>query len=121
MCGEKNPIGLHVHFRLENDVCVGEFTPDERHMGYPGITHGGIVFSLLDDVMANWLVIRGTNCFTAKADVRYREQLTIGTSVRLEGRCIKQKGRLAIMEGKVVRITDDLVLAEATGHFMAWL
>ena len=121
VCGEKNPIGLHAHFRLENDVCLGEFTPDERHMGYPGVTHGGIIFSLLDDVMANWWFIKGTNCFTAKAEVRYREQLTIGTPVRLEGRCIKQKGRLAIMEGKVVRIADDVVLAEATGHFMAWL
>lgn len=120
VCGEKNPIGLHAHFRLENDVCLGEFTPDERHMGYPGVTHGGIVFSLLDDVMANWCFIKGTNCFTAKAEVRYREQLTIGTPVRLEGRCIRQKGRLTILEGKVVRIVDEVVLAEATGHFMAW-
>jgi len=89
-------------------------------MGYPGITHGGIVFSLLDDVMANWWFIKGINCFTAKAEVRYREQLVIGTPVRLEGRCIKQKGRLAIMEGRVVRVADEAVLAESMGHFMAW-
>ncbi len=78
------------------------------------------MFSLLDDVMANWWLIKGTLCYTAKAEVRYREQLTIGTPVRLEGRCIKQKGRLAIMEGKVVRAADGVVLAESTGHFMAW-
>ncbi len=120
VCGEHNPIGLHVHFRLEDDVCLAEFTPDDRHMGYPGVTHGGIVFSLLDDVMANWWFLKGTNCFTAKADVRYREQLAIGTPVRLEGRCVKQKGRLAIIEGRVVRIADEVVVAESTGHFMAW-
>jgi len=109
-----------VHFRLEDDVCRAEFTPEDRHMGYPGVTHGGIVFSLLDDVMANWWFLKGTNCFTAKAEIRYREQLAIGTPVILEGRCVKQKGRLAIMEGKVLRAADGVVVAEATGHFMSW-
>ncbi|MCP5180770.1 MAG: PaaI family thioesterase [Pseudomonadales bacterium] len=120
VCGARNPIGLHVHFRLEDGVCLAEFTPRDEHMGYPGVTHGGIVFSLLDDVMANWWFLQGVNCFTAKADIRYRQQLPIGTPIRLEGRCQKRKGRLAIMEGRVVRASDGDVFAEATGHFMAW-
>ncbi|MBM4205419.1 MAG: PaaI family thioesterase [Gammaproteobacteria bacterium] len=109
-----------MHFRLVDEVCLAEFTPDERHMGYPRVTHGGIIFSLLDDVMANWWFLKGTNCFTAKAEVRYREQLAIHTPVRLEGRCVKQKGRLAIIEGRVVRIADEVTVAESTGHLMAW-
>ena len=94
VCGPDNPIGLKVRFRLEEDLCLAEFTPDERHAGYRDVTHGGIVFSLLDDVMANWLWLKGIVCFTAKADVRYRAELPIGTAVRLEGRCLKRKGTL---------------------------
>ncbi len=119
MCGPGNPISLGVRFRLENDRCIAEFTPRDEHMGYPGVTHGGIVFSLLDDVMANWWFLQGTRCFTAKADIRYRAELPTGTPVRLEGWCTRQKGRLAVMAGRVVRAADGFVFAEATGHFMA--
>ena len=103
VCGPGNPIGLKVRFDLEDDVCVGEFTPGEHHRGYDKVTHGGILFSLLDDVMANWLWLQGHMCFTARAEVRYRNPLPVGTPVRLEGRCARRKGLLAMMEGRVVR------------------
>ena len=118
VCGPGNPIGLHVRFRLEDDVCLAEFTPGEEHVGYDKVAHGGIIFSLLDDGMANWIWLQGEQCFTARADVRYRAQLPVGTPVRLEGRCLKRKGRLAIMEGKVIRTDTEEVVAEASGSFM---
>ena len=118
VCGPGNPIGLHVRFRLEGDVCLAEFTPGEEHVGYDKVAHGGIIFSLLDDVMANWIWLQGEQCFTARADVRYRAQLPVGTPVRLEGRCLKRKGRLAVMEGKVIRTDTEEVVAESSGSFM---
>lgn len=118
VCGPGNPIGLGVTFKLDRDVCRGEFTPGPEHMGYDQVTHGGIVFSLLDDVMANWVWLRGERCFTARAEIRYRSELPVGTPIRLEGRCIKRKGRLAQMEGRLIRKSDDYVVAEASGAFM---
>lgn len=118
VCGPGNSIGLGVKFRIEEDVCRAEFTPGDEHVGYDKLTHGGIIFCLLDDVMANWLWLQGSRCFTAKADIRYRNHLPVGTAVRLEGRCQKRKGRLAIMEGKVIRADTDEVVAESTGSFM---
>ena len=76
------------------------------------------MFSLLDDVMANFLWLQGQQCFTARADIRYRSELIVGTPVRLEGRCIKRKRRLAQMQGQVIRIADDYVVAEAGAAFM---
>lgn len=118
VCGPGNPIGLKVRFRIDDGVCRAEFTPGDDHRGYDTLTHGGILFSLLDDVMANWLWLQGQGAFTARADVRYRSHLPIGTPVRLEGRCLKRKGRLAMMEGKVIRQDTGEVVAEATGSFM---
>ena len=118
VCGPSNPIGLGVRFRLVEDLCLGEFTPDERHSGYRDVTHGGIVFSLLDDVMANWLWLQGLAAFTAKADVRYRAELPVGAAVRLEGRCLARKGRLAQMQGRVIRQDNGELVAEAMASFM---
>jgi acyl-coenzyme A thioesterase PaaI-like protein len=109
---------LHLEFRIDGDVCRAEFTPGDAHMGYQGLTHGGIIFSLLDDVMANWLWLQGERCFTARADIRYREPLPVGTPVRIEGRLLKRKGRLVQLEGRVVRRADGVTVAEAGGTFM---
>lgn len=118
VCGPGNPIGLKLAFRMDGDVCRSEFTPREEHAGYRGVTHGGIVFSVLDDVMANWLWLSGIRCMTARAEIRYRDELPVGVPVRLEGRCLRRKGRLAQMEGKVIRQDDGAVVAEATASFM---
>ena len=118
VCGSGNAIGLNVRFRIDGDVCRAEFTPGEAHVGYDGVVHGGILFSLLDDVMANYVFLRGERCYTAKAEVRYRGPLPVGTSVKLEGRLLRRKGRLVVLEGRVLRADNDEVVAEATGSFM---
>ena len=118
VCGPGNAEGLNVRFRLDGEVCRAEFTPGDVHVGYDGVTHGGILFSLLDDVMANVVFLSGERCFTAKAEVRYRQPLPTGTPVRLEGRQVRRKGRLAILEGRILRRDDDSVVAEATASFM---
>lgn len=91
VCGRENAMGLRVEFRLEADVCRGEFTPHKGHCGFDGITHGGIIFSLLDDVMANCLFLKGLRCYTAKCEIRFKSPLPIGCRVLLEGRTVKRK------------------------------
>ena len=118
VCGPGNDRGLGVRFQLVDDVCRAEFVPNESYAGYDGVVHGGILFCLLDDVMANWLYLQGERCFTARAEVRYRQPLPIGTPVRLEGRLVRRKGRVALIEGKVFRQDNDTIVVEATGSFM---
>ncbi len=118
VCGPGNPIGLKLVFRLDGDVCRAEFTPDDIHCGYDGVTHGGIIFSTLDDVMANWIYLKGIRAFTAKCNIRYQDSLPTGTPVLLEGHCIKQKRRLIVMQGKMLRQDDHKVVAETEASFM---
>jgi acyl-coenzyme A thioesterase PaaI-like protein len=118
VCGPGNPIGLKLDFRLEDDICHSEFTPGADHCGYDSVTHGGIVFSALDDVMANWLFLKGFKAFTAKCDIRYRDALPIGTNVRLEGHCMKQKARLTQMKGLMIRNDTNEIVAETEAAFM---
>lgn len=118
VCGPQNSIGLQLTFRLDDNVCRGEFTPAAHHCGYDGITHGGIIFSALDDVMANWIVLQGQHAFTAKVDLRYKDALPTGTPVRLEGHCLKWRGRLFLMRGVMIRIDNEEVVAECEASFM---
>ncbi len=118
VCGPENPIGLGLAFRLEDGACVSEFTPGENHVGYPGVVHGGILFSALDDVMANWLYLKGARAYTARCDIRFKTALDVGSTLRLEGRELRRKGRLVVMEGRAIRVSDGALVAESEGAFM---
>ena len=117
VCGPANPIGLKITFRLDGDVCRAEFTPQSVHQGYDGVTHGGIVFSVLDDVMANWLFLKGIRAYSARSEIRYRDPLPVGTPLLLEGRLKKKKGRFVVLEGKATRAEDGRAVAEAESTF----
>ena len=119
VCGPSNPIGLHLVFHLDGEVCRAEFTPNEHHVGYGGVLHGGILFSALDDVMANVLYLRGVRAVTARCEIRYRgEPVTVGTRILLEGRVRRRRGPLAILEGRAVRGSDGEVVAECEASYM---
>jgi acyl-coenzyme A thioesterase PaaI-like protein len=118
VCGKTNPLGLRLTFRLEDEVCRSEFTPAADHCGFNDITHGGIIFSALDDVMANWIYLKGMRAYTAKCDIRYKGSLPTGTAVALEGHCIKHRGRLIIMRGKMTRQDTGELVAETEASFM---
>lgn len=117
VCGPDNPIGLKIPFRLEDGVCRAEFTPEPAHQGYDGVTHGGIVFSVLDDVMANWLFLKGVRAYSARSEIRYRDPLPVGTPLLLEGRLKKKKGRFVVLEGRAIRAGDGRTVAEAESTF----
>lgn len=118
VCGPGNSTGLKLAFRIEDEICRSEFTPAAHHCGYNGVTHGGIIFSVLDDVMANWIFLRGIRAYTAKCDIRYKDSLPIGIAVALEGRCIKQRGRLIVMQGSMIRADSHELVAETQASFM---
>ena len=118
VCGPGNPDGLQLVFELEGDLCVSTFTPGPNHCGYDGVTHGGLIFSALDDVMANWIFLKGIRAYTAKCEIRYKAPLPTGTTVNLTGECIKQKSRLVQMKGLMTRADNGEVVAETDAAFM---
>lgn len=118
VCGPDNPLGLRLQFRIEGDICRAEFTPGAFHCGYANLVHGGIIYSALDDVMANWLFLQGVRGHTARCEIRYREPVELGESLRLEGRLVRRKHRLAILTGIATRASDNTIVAEAQGTFM---
>lgn len=118
VCGPANPVGLRIAFRLEGEICRADFTPGVHHQGYDGVTHGGILYSVLDDVMANWLFLRGVRAYTARCEVRYRHPVPVGTPLHLEGRMLREKGRFVILEGEVFRAEDGVSVAYAQSTFL---
>ena len=117
-CGVDNPIGLKIHFEFDGEVCRAEFTPDENHVGWEDTVHGGIIYSALDDVTANVIYKQGRKAHTARCEIRYRQPLRVGETIRLKGWIEKEKGRLVILRGEAVRKADDETIADCEAAFM---
>ena len=118
ICGPANPEGLQLTFRREGDRAVADVSTPAHMCGWDGVTHGGIVYSLLDDAMANWLMFAGDRGFTARCEVRYRGQTPVETPLRLEGWETSRRGRLAMTSARLVNAESGEVLAEADARFM---
>ena len=117
-CGPDNPIGLRISFKLNDGVCSGEFTAGENHVGYENTVHGGIIFSALDDVMANALYLQNIKAHTARCEIRYRKALEVGQRVRLRGWIESERRRLIVLRGEARLASDDSVVADCEASFM---
>lgn len=117
VCGLKNPVGLKLRiYRTEPSVIETTYTAPEHFQGYPGVLHGGIVASILDEISGR--VHMGDPSeprfmFTAKMEVRYRKNVPIGKPLKIIGKAGKSKGKMA--EGWAgIYDENGTLLAEAT-------
>ena len=118
-CGELNENGLHLVLHTSPDGAWTSLIVDERFQGWEAVAHGGIVCTLLDEVMA-WAVIgRGTWGVTARLSVAFRRPLRIGRPVRAEGTVVQLGRRAARAEGRVLDAATGKVLATGEATFVA--
>lgn len=117
-CGPDNPVGLQINFTLVDGRCFGEFTPTANHVGYENTVHGGIIYSALDDVMANVLYLQQIKAHTARCEIRYRKPLKVDQTISLTGWIENQKRRLIVLKGEARTTDDDVLIADCEASFM---
>lgn len=115
VCGLANPFSLHLRFY---DNAPGEVIADtnigDQYQGYPGVVHGGIVSAMLDEAAGRAHMV-GTEprfMYTARLEVRYRQNVPVGQPLRLVGRVGKAKARTATATSALY-LEDGTLLAEA--------
>ena len=115
-CGKNNPCGLRLTFRNQGDAVVTDFTPGGTHEGWPGIVHGGIISTLLYEVMENLAYRNGTVAMMRDLQVNFRRPAKIGKR-------ITAVARLELCAGGEMSITATLVqnnlIAEGSANLVA--
>lgn len=117
-CGTLNAHGLHLELHAGDDRCWTEIALDRRFEGWEGIAHGGIVCTLLDEVMAWALVDHDLWGVTARMSVEFKRPVPIGRLVRAEGRVTGVRRRLVDASGVVVDPASGEVLARAEATYV---
>ncbi|MFF8035036.1 MULTISPECIES: PaaI family thioesterase [unclassified Streptomyces] len=127
-CGGEQPHGLHLEARAGAGVSItAEFTVQSAHQGAPGLAHGGVLATALDETLGslNWLL--RTIAVTGRLETDFVRPVPVGTVLHLEaevtavaGRKIycTAAGRIGGPEGPVAVRADALFIEVAVDHFV---
>jgi hypothetical protein len=90
VCGVENQGGLHVTFFNDGSKqCFARVILGNTFQSYPGIAHGGILATLLDETMGRALLTEGDPIntpkflFTARLEIRYNGTVAVEASATL--------------------------------------
>ncbi len=118
-CGLQNPGGLKLTFRKEGDAYATTFIAPQGFQGNEGILHGGIMATLLDEVMARyvWQVIDAPVA-TGRLEVRYRRPTPVECPIEVRAWITGRRGARVFTTAAEARLADGTLLAEATALVM---
>ena len=118
-CGGANDAGMKLAFEQDNGKrrIVGRFVLGERYQGGGGMAHGGIIATLLDEVMGKVCRFREVRAVTAELNVEYLKPVNVENEIVVEGWETEQKGRNLFHVGEIRNLAGD-VLARGKGRFV---
>jgi uncharacterized protein (TIGR00369 family) len=117
ICGLQNPVGLKMalYNDLDNQQVVSHVTVPEHFQGYPGVVHGGIVATMLDEVSGRAVLIDGNDdnlMVTVKLEVKYRQPTPTQTLLTVIGKVESATSSRAKVHG-YIQLPDGTITAEA--------
>mgnify|MGYP005813068313 CR=1 FL=1 len=119
VCGLDNACSMKLEFYQDDQgAVVSHAIIPERYEGYPGMTHGGVIAAILDEVCGRTFIDHNTEFMvTAELNIHYRKPVLIDTPIIAKGYQVSREGRVARARGEIVDEQGNL-LAEAEGVYV---
>ena len=119
VCGESNPSGLALRFHTDGRVVSTRFRPGTGHIGFQDTVHGGIISTVLDEIMV-WACAVHTRRFAycAELKVRFTAPARPGRELVATAELVLDR-RGKIFEARAeLRTAENELLASATGKYL---
>jgi uncharacterized protein (TIGR00369 family) len=119
VCGESNPAGLNLRFETDGRIVRARFTPRPEHVGFKQVVHGGIISTLLDEIMVWACAVSAKRfAFCAELNVRFVNPARPGDPAIATAELTANR-RDKIFEAKAeLKNGAGLLLASATGKYL---
>lgn len=85
-CGTNNPLGLGMSFYSLGKTVRSDLTLNEHHVGWENLAHGGIISTVLDEIMG-WTVIAFKRVFfvTRSIQIHYLRPVEVNSPLTAVG------------------------------------
>ena len=119
VCGESNASGLNLRFTADDGKVTTQFTPSLEHIGFKNTVHGGIIATLLDEIMV-WACAVQTRrfAFCAELNVRFLKPLQPGQVSIAVAELVEHRRDKIYYAKAELRDADQILLATATGKYL---
>ncbi|MGE5578875.1 MAG: PaaI family thioesterase [Bacillota bacterium] len=117
-CGADNPQGLQLKPGRTNDGSwESVFIPKESHCGWPGVVHGGILATALDEICGYVVFGEGLSAVTTGMSVSFKQAAAPGERLTVRARPVRVTRRLVDTAGEILR-PDGSVVAACEARFL---
>lgn len=124
-CGPENPHGHALSVQRDENGVVAHHVFDQRHVGAPGIAHGGAVATVIDDLFGFLLYTVGELGVTRRLELDYLAPVLLATPYTLhadtrsrDGRKLNLAARIEDIEGRSVTTATALFILVDVEHFL---
>lgn len=116
-CSKSNPDGLQLRFYRDGDEVTAGYSVPDRFHGAPGIAHGGIVATILDEFSCAAAVsLADTRVVTGELQVRYERPCPVERELTVRARILSaEHARYLVIEAEIAM--DGQRLVRSTGKF----
>lgn len=116
VCGKENTAGLHVEFQQDphSREAKAEVVFPKHLQGWQDTVHGGLLATILDEIMIKAAAAAGIRCVTAEITVKYRKPAATGMTCTASGKMLGERGRVILAESRLCD-GNGQILAQATG------
>jgi len=108
-CGKDNPIGLKLEFKKKGEYTVSSLNFNKNFAGWENMVHGGILSTVLDEVMVKSAGTNGYTCVTGELNIRYKKPCLTEKYYELRGKVSEVKKRLIFTEGEIIDMNGEII------------
>jgi acyl-coenzyme A thioesterase PaaI-like protein len=113
-CGQRNRSGLRMTFEHRPDGSAeSRYTAADHLAGAPGVIHGGVQATLLDEAMGHAIHFADPDpeldIATVDFALRYRRPAPIAVPLTIRGKLLRAEGRDFLVAGEIVSPAGELL------------
>ena len=120
VCGTQNPVGLKLkfHYDEKNDEMVSNTIFPRHFQGWQGVLHGGLISTVLYEIMIKAAAQKGLKCVTAELNIKFKKPALLKNEFTIIGKVVEVRRRMVLTEGWV-KDPENTTIAAAKGKFIA--
>jgi uncharacterized protein (TIGR00369 family) len=120
VCGRNNPRGLKIAVRYldAERAAETELVLPREFQGWAGVIHGGVLATLLDEMMGHAVWHFAGPGVTLNLEVRFHKALKPGEAIKVRGVLQSLNGSRRLAEAEIIRLADGKRIASGKSKFL---
>ena len=120
VCGQDNPKGFKIEVRYSETELTAEteLAIPREYQGWADVIHGGILSTLLDELMAHAVWHFAGPGLTLSLEVRFHQPLKPDEPILVRGVLHTKNGSRRLAEGEIIRLADSTRIASGKSRFL---